>query len=330
MGRIFILILALPWWVFFPIAGGVAWLGEHAQLSHRAAQDERAEALVAGPPAPVDIARYDPAADPHPAGEVTLRGWIDTDLTHELVHTVDVETVGRRSLYLLFGEDDPAGAEVVRGAIVLDEAERPAFEEMLSTSWVDYARHGYIFEINGFARGDAPYDKLAFQAISERGLRPAPGFVFLTPFLDGRAAALAPVEDDRRIRELFWLLAGGIVLLGVVKRVHGVVLAGTPRISGAEPDGAEARPEPGVGADQIVEPPAASARPDPVGVPAEDHCDLAYYIGLAAAVIFVASLSYDPIFALRVMVVVVPLSLVLFLGVRFFRRLARRREEQAG
>lgn len=343
MGRLFILLLALPWWAYLLLSGGAVWYGEQAHLAVVADRAARAEALAAGPPQPVDIARYDRVANGNPLGEVVLRGWIDTEFTYELVKTVNGTPSERRYLYLLFGEADPAGSDVVRGAIVLDEVERGRFETMLDGFWIDFARNGTIFEINGTVSDDAPFDKLAYEAIAERGLGPGPDFIFLTPFLEGRAKALAPVEDGDGMREMFWLIAAGLTLFGVGKRVVGVVFSGAHAEPEQGPDavetdrgpsntvsesGGQISASPVSGTAIVRAPPVEAGHSRGAGIPLRESSEFAYYAGLAAAMIFVGTLTYDPTLALPVLAGLAGAFGAFRLAARVLRRIERRREER--
>lgn len=223
MGRLLILFFALPWWMFFPLAGGTAWLGERAHSAMLDDQAQRAAALEAGAPDAVDIGAFNITTDRSFADEVTLRGWIDAGQSYELEKTIKGVSLGRRFMYVLFGENDPAGSEVARGAIVLTEAARDKFVDQFETSWVDFSRNGYIFEINGFARSSVALDDLAFSALDEKGLSREANFVFLEPFLDGRAAALEPATTPQSMRQIFWVVAIAFALIGTVKRVFSVL-----------------------------------------------------------------------------------------------------------
>lgn len=343
MGRVLFLFLALPWWAYFPIAGGIAWFGERAQLSLLAAREDRAEAVPAGPFGADDMSGLEAGRDGDPGGEITLRGLINPDLTRTLTRPDDSGAGAPVSLYLLFAENDPEGAEAVRAAVLLDEPERASFDDMLATFPFDANRHGYIFEMNGLLHRESPYAARVSEAIAEQGLRAAPDFVFVTPVLSGHAALLAPLEGGRRTRELFWTMAAVVAFLGVAKRVLSVLCVGPGCLRAEALETMDQAEDPPVRAeirdveDQLRgaashEDGAAPGRSDmanpPEAAPA-DHSDHYYYAGLASAMLFVGTLSYDPALALRLFGVLALLFLVVRFSVRLLRRNLRHRAKPA-
>lgn len=343
MGRVLFLLLALPWWAYFPMAGGIAWFGERAQPLRLADQQDRAEVFPSAPSGPIDIAGANVVLGGNPDQQVTLRGWINPDLSRNLVRLDDSEAGAPVSVHLLFGENDPAGTEMVRGALVLRETERAAVDEMLAAFPFDADRPGYIFEINGLMHRALPDAARIRHAIVEQGLRAAPDFVFFTPVLNGRAAALAPIEDDRGPRALFWTIAAVVAFLGVAKRVLSVLCVGPDcnraeapaTIGSAEnlPDAAETRgPEGrvrGVALQDDSGPRGGPEKSGASGPAGPDQNDLYYYAGLASAMLFVGTLSYDPVLALRLFGVLTLLFLVVRFSVRLLRRKVLRRAERA-
>lgn len=94
MARFFLFLLMLPWWLYFPLAGGVVWLGEHVYESALQDEAERKLALAEGPPAPVDAALFDRERDAGAANEVNISGWVNFDYNYELIRKRNGITTG--------------------------------------------------------------------------------------------------------------------------------------------------------------------------------------------------------------------------------------------
>jgi hypothetical protein len=360
MGRLFILLLMLPWWGYLPLAGGAVWVGEQVYVRALQTEAAKAAALAEGPPAAVDLAAFDLAEDRHGANEVNLRGWIDTTLNYELVKRSNGVTTSRRYMYALFGESDPAGSKLVRAALVLTEKEKDAFVAELDRWAVDVNAQGYVFEINGFGSTSVTLGGLAFDAIAEQGLRRADDFVFIEPFFDGREAALAPHGVPAKQRKMFWLIAAGIALFGLGKRMfarkdaigrsaaagpdpHAMPVPKAPLASGIAPDTPLGRitARRVAPADSAAFPAIAPVRSDTGNARARDSLpdltapvseptrrglsNFVFLSRLVLAMIFVGALAYDPAAAIGLLSLVLPIVAVLAVAIGLRRLLASRR-----
>lgn len=260
MQRLFILLLVLPWWAYFPLAGGVGYLAEMSYRGALAEQAEKAAALAEAPPPVVDLSTLRRDADIHAADEVHVRGRIDTDRNYELIKRTNGVRTGTRFMYMMFGSQDVPGAQVVRAAMVLTKAQRDAFVDRIDDFMVAEIEGRPVFDLNGFGELTGTYAALAYDAIGEQGLKRSDDFIFVEPFLEGRAAALAPKGVPMKTRGNGWLIALGVALFGVVRWYLKRATAG-PRTPG---DGHDAGPISGPG--QPAVPLAKSIAPNsPLG-----------------------------------------------------------------
>lgn len=269
MGRLFVLLLLMPWWAYILASVGVIWLGEKVYVQALEAEAEKAAALAAGMPAAVDLGAFDRARDVHLADEVHVTGWIDPELNYELVKRKNGVPVSTRYMFMMFGADDPSGAPEVRAALMLTAAERDAFLDHIDDFVVGLTDAGdYIFGFNGVATSSVTLSAMAVDAISEQGRAKAAGFVYVEPFFAGREAALAPHGVPDQTRMIFWLVAAGVAAIGVVKRVMSVraqpsrdVEAANGGLTDEGPD----RAGDALDADERFAPAATMAMPERVG-----------------------------------------------------------------
>lgn len=187
--------LRLPFWVFLLAAVAVVVLGQEAQKGAVRFEAQKALALENGPPPVVDAAQFQRKADIGPAREVRLEGWIEYNYNYHLTlqkRGADTE----RYAMMIFGSSDPAGHKVVRAAMMLTKAERDRIFEDLDT-WLTGrgGAYGELFTINGAARRTATLDDMFDDALRDEGLTRGPNFVFIEPYFEGRAAALAPAPE---------------------------------------------------------------------------------------------------------------------------------------
>ncbi|MCB1354935.1 MAG: hypothetical protein KDK53_00010 [Maritimibacter sp.] len=222
MGRLLVLFFLMPWWAYVPASLGVLWLGERVYEQALETEAEKAAALEAAAPGPIDIGTFDRARDIHPADEVNVVGLIDHNLDYELVQRTNGVPTKTRYLYMLFGADE-YGSKVVRGALMLDKGEEAAFIDGKADEWaVDATADYWVYAFNGFGKRSATLSEMVDDAIAEQGLTKAQDFIFIEPFFEGREAALAAHGVPDQTRQIFWGIAAFVALIGVVKRVKSV------------------------------------------------------------------------------------------------------------
>ena len=223
MARLFILLLVLPYWAYFPIAAGIGYLAEKSYKSDLENQRERALALEEGPPALVDLSQFNKNTHISPIREVNIEGWINNDYNYNLTKSTNMVQTGERFMYLLFGQDDTVDTKVVRAALVFTEAEKDTFVNNLGTfsSGLTQGGNHLLFNFNGFASVYDGYGSLVTDAIKEQHLRASPDFVYIKPFFGGREAVLAPHGLPGKGRLNTWLFAVAVALFGIARYIYG-------------------------------------------------------------------------------------------------------------
>lgn len=235
MGRLLVLFFMLPWWAYIPMSAGVFWASERVYEKALETEAARASALETAMPEPVDLAVFDPARDIHVGDEVHVQGRIDHERDYELVEYTKGVPTTTRYLYMIFGANDPEGAREVRAALMLDKGEEERFVDTMANEWtVGLSDVGWVYDFNGFASRTATLDDMAEDAIAEQGLTMAEDFVYVAPFFDGREVALAPHGVPGRTRQIGWIAAAVVVLIGVAKRVMAVRAAAAGEARAAE------------------------------------------------------------------------------------------------
>lgn len=220
------LFFRLPWQVFLLLSGFVIWVGFTQYQSEVSVQAERAEALAGRPPSVVPLRDFDPEVDVHLAGEVNIVGQIDPQynyrLTEERRGTDDV-----RRLFVLFDSTDRLGYPQARAAIMIDDEQMPAFMEWVDEVSKTFGPAGPVISVNGLHETRPALAGMAREAMSEEGLTLAENFVFVTPFLEGRAAGLAPSSFEP------WNKAGGLWGIGAIFGVTAMVKRARRKPKGA-------------------------------------------------------------------------------------------------
>ncbi len=181
----------------------------------------KALALQQGVPAAVVLDAFDPARDIHPAGEVHVIGWIDPAHNYRLTEQRKSSDVVRR-MFVLFGPADAASSREVRAVLMMSEPQFEAFAESLPELIVDPLAEFPTLRFNGKAEDRPELRGMAEDALAERGLRKAPGFVFIEPWLGGRDKALAPdITSGPIVSGIYALLGAFLALMAVRKMRRG-------------------------------------------------------------------------------------------------------------
>ncbi len=239
MQRLFLfLLVALPWWGYLALSGGVAWLGYEAYQKERVELAERQAQAMAPPPEVVDLSQFDLSRDVAPADELHVRGWINTDYSYELIKRTNGVRTGTRFMYVLFGSEDDAASKQARAAVVMTEADKDRFVDDIFDHVVGFNAQGPVIALNGFRGSGDGYASMVSEALAEKGLTRAPDFVFVEPFLDGRQAALTATGEPLRVLGVFLLFAAAFAMAGLAKLVFSRRRAGAavmPRRGKAAP-----------------------------------------------------------------------------------------------
>lgn len=202
------------WHVQFVLA--LLALGAAGYLYQSARKDaaEMAVALEQGPPAPVSLNTFDPSRDIHPAKEVHVTGWINTDYTYQLTEEHRKRSDVVRRMFVLFGPEDTSATKTARAVVLMPEGDVDRFVETMLANLVGQVEGNPLFTLSGTARTSATLDNMAEDALEEKGLTKAAGFRYIEIWpASGRAAALAPSPEMPLIVAAFPGLPGLLLLL---------------------------------------------------------------------------------------------------------------------
>lgn len=176
-------------------------------------------ALHAEAPAGVAIQDFDPARHEGPAGEATLLAQIDPDAAISVRYREGLTRM-RAVVYPLLSSRAAGGAEpVVLGLVYYPDRARtvePMAADTLLPEPIGEGAVGPVVGLSGFPGAPDALQARATEAFAAAGFALAPSQVALTPFPEGRAAALeAPVPSHMRT---------ALFLLALVLMVSSVVL----------------------------------------------------------------------------------------------------------
>jgi hypothetical protein len=254
MFRLFSMLLGLPWPVMALISAGLFWAAKDSYQRVTAHEAEKAQALQAGAPAPVALDAFT-AADVHAVDEVHVTAWINADHTYELTKERRGPDTVRR-MYVLFGPGDGPDSKVARGVVVLHPDRMKDFIDLLAANVADPADPRFLFHLNG-ARDETPdLSYMVSDALAERGLMKDADFLAVEPYLEGRAAALAPDPEAAQRNSIAILALGALAGLLALGKLWAR-LRSQSKLSG----GAQARgPVPGGGPMHAPEPMAQTVQ----------------------------------------------------------------------
>jgi hypothetical protein len=156
----------------------------------------------------------------HLANEVHVTAWINTDHNYQLTKTrKGTDTV--RRMFVLFGPGDTPETKIARGIVVLHPDEVDAFLAQVLTG-ADLSDPRLPFVLLG-RRASAPdLPDMVQDAFQERGLTKDADFLVIDPYLEGRAAALAPdPEAPMRAATLFGGFGAVFALFALGKLLAG-------------------------------------------------------------------------------------------------------------
>lgn len=232
------------------VAGGGWYLGERQAEAMAEREAEKAAALAAGPPPAVEITAFDRDAHVGPLNEVQVRAQLDLSMDYELTleksgadsYAYMIPLIAARpeagagakakdlsemtAIERLLQQARPVQAEPEVLGVVLYSG--PGFElddispMMLMLDAEEMGSRGPILTLNGALGGHGEFGEMVRDSFEEQGRTLPEGVPVIKPYLEGRAAALAPREP--RAFGLFHLslaVAGVLVLLGVVRLAVG-------------------------------------------------------------------------------------------------------------
>ncbi len=219
MFRLLGLLIILPWWSYVMLAGGVGYLAEHLYQVQLEIEAEKVVALEALPPAAVNLSDFSREEHIGPVDEATVTGWFNFDYNYNLVQKTNGIKTGNTYMYVMFGEDDDAATKTAKAVIIMSPDRKDWFLENMDTyyEWSTNENGHFQYTFNGFAAPTHSHSSHVSDVFSDEGLRKSADFVFLTPFWEGREAALVPQGDPQKTRNTGWMIAAFIALIGLGK-----------------------------------------------------------------------------------------------------------------
>ena len=214
------LFFSLPPIGYFIIAALLVAAGNFVQNVDNKTQAERAQALEGQPPELVALGDFT-RADIGLANEVNIAAQINTEYTYTLYKGSERDS-SARVLWLLFDPEATGNERSVQAAIMVRQRDADTFTEWLLNNVSEMGDISPIFHINGIRKTVVPYDEVADDAISDENLIKKANFFYIEPFVNGRAAGLAPRSgNDNSLLHLAIvaaLLVAAIVVLKTLWR----------------------------------------------------------------------------------------------------------------
>jgi hypothetical protein len=195
MQRILFLLLAAPFWLQFVFAGGLVYFGYTSQQSAQIRYATQAELLQSAPPETIVIGDFAAKYDRKAPQEVSVTAQLALDHNTRLIRKTNFITTGEDLLYVLVDPEAPAGETVARGAIVIDPDEQERFTDWAMENMTTFGGSGPVVQIDGLLSGGTQ-NSMVVDALKEQGMTKGPNFFYITPYLEGREAALTLKPND--------------------------------------------------------------------------------------------------------------------------------------
>lgn len=231
MNLIFRIFMALPAWLFVGL-GGVAYLASMQLAGLLDDADARLVELAnAEPPAIVDY-----RAGQNLDGEVALRVRLDFENSQKFYY----EGEGWENYveqFIFLEADSPAGQSAQFEAVVLFETEdEAAVEAWMDGITLEQTETTRLVELRGFADTSDLLDIEAADALSYFDASASDNFVYIRPFIDGRAdyfnAEIATVQLYKEgLPLLTWAAIAVLLLIALIKMMIGRVYKGSDAAS---------------------------------------------------------------------------------------------------
>lgn len=194
MQHLIYLFFRLPPIGYVVLAVLFVYFGMNVRDSQIASAENRAAALAAPMPKPISLGDFT-SNDRGLADEINIAAQINTDYNY-MLHRGEDEDRNARVMWLLFDPQANGTEREVKAAIVIPEARKEEFVAWIVKNTHGFGKLGPVFHFNGAYRSSVSYSDVAEEAIEKENLRRSSRFFYIEPWMDGRAAALAPREQD--------------------------------------------------------------------------------------------------------------------------------------
>lgn len=203
------------------IAVAVLGLGFYLQIGQNERDATKAAALAAGPPALVNIVKFNRDRDVTVMDEVVVQAQPVLDFAYRLT----LEKSGSDDHVFMVPLVAPtATLETAIVGIAYFPADNADFDnitpELLMAGVTGFGDVGPVTTYNGKLNGMGQWDELTEEAFVEKGLSMPFSPVIVWPYIGGRDVALAPpAPGELTVFGLFSKIAGAIALLALAKLV---------------------------------------------------------------------------------------------------------------
>lgn len=193
-------------------------LGYYLQIGQNERNAQKLAAIEAGPPAVVDITKFDADRDVTDVKEVVVRA----QAVMEDAYRLTLEKDGTDDFAFMVPLVSPTAASdrVLFGIALFTSSqftEDDLTPELMTTGIVGFGDYGPIVEYNGRVSSLGQWDELVTESLQIEGLTLGANAVMVRPYLEGREAALTPSETT--IFGLLSKVAGVLGLLALGKLV---------------------------------------------------------------------------------------------------------------
>ena len=181
----------MPWYMFALIGSGLIYLSTTPFFKAEQRITEIEMALLAGPPAAVELATYR-RPDGIKFAEATFHAQIVTEQTQNLFRRRGSSKSIARTEYtmLVLAEPDASKApKPVKGLIVVEKEVAAGLQQFVDANHISDGPLGPVVSINGEVSSFDPSTE-AEQALAKRGFGTRPDLIYIEPFLGGRDAHL--------------------------------------------------------------------------------------------------------------------------------------------
>ena len=202
-------------------ASVILGLGIYIETSHANLEAAKAAALINGPPAAVDVAKFDEDLHETAANEVMVQAqpvftnayrftlWGDTSDQHVYM----VPLVSATS-------SDPKAIVGIAYFQSYSEDFDNITEELMMRGLVDFGKFAPVINYNGELDGMGDWDEMTRDAFTDKGLTMPANPVIVWPYMKGREDALAPSDmNGMTFFGVFSKIAGAIGLFALAKLV---------------------------------------------------------------------------------------------------------------
>ena len=188
--NLIIAVFRLPWWGLLVVAGLIVYGGQWL-ANDTAERQARIEAAIQDqPPAMVDLGAFQRKLHRTTVDEAQINAQINFAYNYELVERTNGIKTDSARMYVLFDPQDTEASKTVKAVVLIEPNQVDALIDWLDGQVTGFGTMGFTYNFHGRARSSHTNSDVAKKALRKEGLSLSPDLVFVTPFLNGRAAGL--------------------------------------------------------------------------------------------------------------------------------------------